>query len=212
MAEEFGGTTSALGTSEQGQSQASETVDTAQTTPSVTTQTSDAKPQVNLFESPEFRKYQASYDAQIARMQAEVQRLQAAQHEQAMSGMDDLERTQYQLKLKDQEVQQYRMTLQEQQIAAQKQADINRLSSMSGAPAAIFEAAETYDDAVKLALEYQRQNNEQARAAREQKLQANRVDLGGGGASTPVEREKTEAERLLKSGDSMGFYKLILGG
>ena len=173
------------------------------------TQTPEKKP-VNLYELPEFKSYQAQVTKTMTQLQQQLQQFEASRHEQAMAGMDDLERRDYLLNLKERELEAYRVQAQQAQIAQQRMQDIQKLSTMSGAPTTIFEAAETYDDAVRLAMEYMRTNGTAAQQAQAERAAANRVDLGGGKPPTPQEqRERTMAD-LLKKGDTRSYFKMML--
>lgn len=196
---------------EPGQSQASVPVAPQQSPSGEPGQQVSEKKPVNLHELPEFRAYQSSVDKKLTALQQQLEAERRRQQEVTMAQMSPEQRTQYQLQLKDQEIAQYRQTLEQQQIAQQRAADIMRLSQWSGAPANIFEAAETYDDAVRLAMEYARQQSPQAQAAQQQRLEANRVDLGYSGPMTEADRRKAEAKAALDKGDSRAYFKLLLG-
>jgi hypothetical protein len=196
---------------EPGQSQASPTA-APQQSPVVEQgqQTPSAPSKVNLYELPEFKEYQRTISKTMTDLQRKLQEQEQRQHDAVMAQMSPEQKLAYQLRLKDQELTQYRQTLEQQQIAQQRAADIDRLATWSGAPANIFEAAETYDDAVRLAFEYARQNTPAAREAAQQRQEANRVDLGVGGALAPEERKKAEAKAALDRGDSRAYFKMLL--
>lgn len=173
------------------------------------TQTPEKKP-VNLYELPEFKSYQAQVTKTMTQLQQQLQQFEASRHEQAMAGMDDLERRDYLLNLKERELEAYRVQAQQAQIAQQRMQDIQKLSTMSGAPTTIFEAAETYDDAVRLAMEYMRTNGTAAQQAQVERAAANRVDLGGGKPLTPQEQRERTMTDLLKKGDTRSYFKMML--
>jgi len=173
------------------------------------TQTPEKKP-VNLYELPEFKSYQAQVTKTMTQLQQQLQQFEASRHEQAMAGMDDLERRDYLLNLKEKELEAYRVQAQQAQIAQQRMQDIQKLSTMSGAPTTIFEAAETYDDAVRLAMEYMRTNGTAAQQAQVERAAANRVDLGGGKPLTPQEQRERTMTDLLKKGDTRSYFKMML--
>jgi hypothetical protein len=171
---------------------------------------SDPKP-VNLHELPEFRRYQSEQDKKFTALQRELEATRAQQQQAAMAQMTPEQRMQYQVQMQQQELQRYQQMVQQQQIAQQKQQDIDKLSKLSGAPSSVFEAAETYDDAVLIAMNYMRENTPQAVAARQEKAAANKVDLGGGGQVVTAEtvRQK-EMDAALAKGDSRTYFKLLL--
>jgi hypothetical protein len=197
---------------EPGQAQASTPV-APQQTPSAEpgTQVSAEKKPVNLHEIPEFRKYQSEQDRKFAELQRQLQEQSRRQHEATMAQLSPEQRAQYQLQLKDQEINRLNMTLEQREIAERRAADIQRLSTLSGTPASVLEQADTYDQAVELALEYARQQTPQAQAAQQQRAEANRVDLGFGGAMTDADRRRAEQKAALDRGDSRAYFKLLLG-
>lgn len=165
---------------------------------------------VNLYELPEFKQYQSATDRRMAELQQKLAEQERRQHEAAMAQMTPEQRNQYQLQLAQQEIQQYRQTFQQMQEQQQRARDIAELSRLSGAPAKVFEAAETYEQATMLALEYARQNSPEALAARQQRQEANRVDLGSGAAVTADDRKLQAAREALRQGDSIAYFRELL--
>lgn len=166
----------------------------------------ETKP-VNLYELPEFKKYQSQNDQRVAQLQQKLAEQEQRQHEAAMAQMTPDQRTQYQLQLAQQQLQHYQQTFRSMQEREQRNKDIAELSRLSGAPANVLEAAETYEQATMLALEYARTHSPATLAAQQQRQEANRVDLGSGSAHNTDERKVIAAREALARGDAMTFYK-----
>ena len=162
---------------------------------------------VNLYELPEFKQYQSQQDRRLAQLQQKLAEQEQRQHEATMAQMSPEQRTQYQLQLAQQQIQQYHQRFQSLQEQEQRNKDIAELAKLSGAPAEVFSAAETYDQATRLALEYARTHSPATLAAQQQRQEANRVDLGSGTAHTVDERKVVAAREALARGDAMTFYK-----
>jgi len=162
---------------------------------------------VNLYELPEFKQYQSQQDRRLAQLQQKLAEQEQRQHEATMAQMSPEQRTQYQLQLAQQQIQNYHQQFQSIQEQKQRERDIAELAKLSGAPAEVFSAAETYDQATRLALEYARTHSPATLAAQQQRSEANRVDLGSGSAHTTDERKVIAAREALARGDAMTFYK-----
>lgn len=162
---------------------------------------------VNLYELPEFKQYQSQQDRRLAQLQQKLAEQEQRQHEATMAQMSPEQRTQYQLQLAQQQIQNYHQQFQSIQEQKQRERDIAELAKLSGAPAEVFSAAETYDQATRLALEYARTHSPATLAAQQQRSEANRVDLGSGTAHTVDERKVIAAREALARGDAMTFYK-----
>ena len=162
---------------------------------------------VNLYELPEFKQYQSQQDRRLAQLQQKLAEQEQRQHEATMAQMSPEQRTQYQLQLAQQQIQNYHQQFQSIQEQKQRERDIAELAKLSGAPAEVFSAAETYDQATRLALEYARTHSPATLAAQQQRSEANRVDLGSGTAHTVDERKVVAAREALARGDALTFYK-----
>jgi DNA repair exonuclease SbcCD ATPase subunit len=203
MAEEPTSVDNAPATPEPGQPQASE---------GTAPQSQPKQEKVNLFDLPEFKGYQAQFNRTVSGLQAELQQLRQAQAQATMSGMDDLEKANYLLQEKEREIAGYREAMEQQRIQQQRWQDVQSLSELSGAPTSVLQHAETYDEAVKLSIQWMKENGASAKEIKDAKAEANRVDLGNGGASTPQDRESRERQELLKRGDTRALFLKILEG
>jgi hypothetical protein len=183
-----------------------------QTSESTTPQSQPKQEKVNLFDLPEFKGYQQQFNRTVSALQSELQQLKQAQTQAQMSGMDDLEKANFLLQEKEREIAGYRQAMQQAQIDQQRQRDLQALAEDSGAPMGVLGVAETYDEAVKLALKWMKDNGASKAEIAEAKKEANAVDLGGGGAVTPQDRETKERNELLKKGDTRSLFMKMLEG
>jgi hypothetical protein len=167
---------------------------------------------VNLHELPEFKGYQEQFNRTVGALKYELEQLKAERAQAAMSGMDDLEKANFLLQQKEQEIANYRQAMQQAQIEQQRQRDLQALAEDSGAPMNVLGVAETYDEAVKLALKWMKDNGATKKEIEEAKKEANSVDLGGGAANTPADRETRERHELLKKGDTRSLFLKMLEG
>jgi hypothetical protein len=183
-----------------------------QTSESTAPQSQPKQEKVNLFDLPEFKGYQQQFNRTVSALQSELQQLKQQQTQAQMSGMDDLEKANFLLQQKEQEIAGYRQAMQQAQIEQQRQRDLQALAEDSGAPMGVLGVAETYDEAVKLALKWMKDNGATKAEIAEAKKEANAVDLGGGGAVTPQDRETKERNELLKRGDTRSLFMKMLEG
>lgn len=183
-----------------------------QTSENTAPQQPAASSKVNLQEIPEFKNYQAQFTRTVNGLQAELAQLKAAQASARMEGMDELERANFLLQQKEEEIAQYRQQMQQQQIAQQRFTDLQNLSEMTGAPMTALNVAGTYDEAVKLSIQWMKENGATKQEIAAAKKEANAVDLGGGGASTPQDRADRERQELLKSGNTRELFKRMFEG
>lgn len=169
---------------------------------------------VDLYKIDEFRRWQAQTNSTIQRLNEQLVQQRREADELRMSGMDDLEKTEFQYRRDIEERDNYIRSLQQQQqhqqMLMQRQADLEKLSKESGAPLEYLSTGEVYDDAVQLAIAWAKRHP--AKADRDVVLDRNRVDVGGGEPSTPTTRRDTEMSELLRSGNSKDYIKKLLEG
>ena len=166
---------------------------------------------VNLFESAEFRQYQAQQERQKAELQKRVQEMETQMEQYATANMDDFQRAQWEKEKykrvadeREQALRQMQQDFQLAQLNAQRQQDLLALSQEYGVPADKLANARTYDEARYLAqVEQLQQQIAQQRAA------VNRPDLGGGRANTPVDRLDSEFDRAVKQRDPVAYMRLL---
>jgi DNA-binding transcriptional MerR regulator len=183
-----------------------------QTSAEATPQQQPQTNKVDLFKLDEFKGYQAQVTRTINALQAELGQLKNAQTAARMEGMDELEQATFLLQQKDEELAQYRKTLQQQEMMQQRWQDLQELSELTGAPISELNEATKYDDAVKAAIKWMKDNGATAKEIKEAKQEANRVDLGGGAANTPQDRAAKDRAELLKAGDTRKLFMQMLEG
>lgn len=170
---------------------------------------SEGSKKPNLYEMPEFKAFQRSYNQQ----QQELKQLRAQMKELATKDLDDFEKVQYEKQELEQQLQQMQQQVQLTQMEQQRQQDLMKLSQMSGAPTDLLDKAENYDVAVEMAMEFMKQQqaklSKEEAARQRQKQEANSVDLGGGKASTPESRNDERAREALNSKDAISYVKLL---
>jgi hypothetical protein len=208
-------------TSEVGTSQEAPSTEQAQETSSEQPQSeqptqTEETPKVNLFDSDEFKKWQATQTRQIQQLQQRAARAEQAAKQAQMAGMDDMQKLQFERDELRQQVQAAQQQMEYQRLEAQKNQDIAEIIAETGVPREVIEGAENVYDAWKLASRYATKSaKEQAKMlakAEKEKAENNAVDLGGGAASTPSTRWDDKAKDLIKSKDASGFIKHYLSG
>jgi hypothetical protein len=174
---------------------------------------------VNLQEIPEFRQWQAQVNRTMAQFQQQAAYAQQELERQKTSGMDDLERAQYDAAQAKQQLVMYQQQVEAQRLQAQRDADLAEISRVTGIPKEELDDMEkvpTYADAWKRAAEYQRRQVEELATARaaelKERAEANAPDIGGGAVSTPVTRQQKAMADALKTLDSRTLLREVLYG
>ena len=194
-------------------------------------QNEDKQPEVNLYDLPEFRQIQSGWTKKQQEterrfhQQIQYERQRAAQMESRLeelelAGKDDYEKLEVAVKRRDEKIAQYEQWMQSQQqaqqVQQQKQEDIRhlvetfelsrdeerQLQEASNEPDASYHAIlrrakEIHDS--RLLSKQQRE---------EQKRENNRVDTGGGRASTPNARAQQEIQKAWARGDVQEWMRL----
>ncbi len=164
---------------------------------------------VDLSQHPQFREFQRSYDQKLAMMQQQLAAAQAKADEQAMAGMDDFERMEFQLQKeraeKEQLRAQYEMTVAERY----KVEGMAAIAKQHGVPVSVLddrspEAAEASALRYRLAQLQQAQGDSQA----QQTAERNRVDVGGGAANGEAARVRLELKRAKESNDTRLYNRV----
>ena len=157
------------------------------------------KPAGNLHENPDFRKVQSQYEKQMAQLRRELEELKSRDEQAKLAEMDDLDRYKY-------EADKYRTQLEQltqiQQLEAQKRQVLTELSERSGVPVEELMEADSAYEAALLALD-------KTRKGQTQRIEANKVDLGGGRANTPADRHETAARDAFRQGDPVAYVRLL---
>lgn len=171
------------------------------------------KETVNLFESEEFRRYQATQARQIREAQERADALAAQIRDQQLKGMNDYEKAQFAAK----EAQQKAASLEEQlrlrNLEDLKRQDMVRLNQKTGIPLDMLEGATSYEEAQEMAMAYLEEKlestvEERVAAALEAK-RANRTDTGGG-KPAPVLTQRDERLQAAKDSNDASAYVAAL--
>lgn len=153
---------------------------------------------------------QARREAEQARQQAEQVRQQ--NRSLIMRDMSDVERVTYE---RD-EAYAYARTrdaeIQEQSNLRQKQDDLQRIATLSGAPIDLLNEAKDFDDAWVKALTHVQSKTPAARQAESERSEANSVYVGGGAPSTPISRREQRFEEHKRNRDARAYVLDILNG
>lgn len=173
--------------------------------------TKPAADKVNLFESAEFRQYQAQQERQKADLQKRLQEMESQMEQYATANMDDFQRAQFErekfkrvAEQREQALTQMQQEMQLAQLNAQRQQDLLALSQEYGVPVDKLGNARTYDEARYMARAEQLEQQMKA-----QRAQTNRPDLGGGRANTPTDRMETDFDQAVKARDPVAYMRLL---
>jgi hypothetical protein len=157
------------------------------------------KPAGNLHEDPNFRKLQSQYEKRMADMRRELDEIKGREEQAKLAEMDDVDRYKY-------EAEKYRTQLEQltqtQQLEAQKRQVLTELSERSGVPVEELMEADSAYEAALLALD-------KTRRGQTQRIEANKVDLGGGRANTPADRSETAMRDAYRERDPVAYVRLL---
>lgn len=166
---------------------------------------------VNLFESAEFRQWQAAQERQQAELRKALEASQAQMEQYATANMDDFQRAQWEkekfkriAEQREQALAQMQQDFQVAQLNMQRQQDLQALAQQYGVQPSQLEGARTYEEA-KLLAEVARYRQAEA----QQRATTNRPDLGGGRANTPTDRLESEFERAVRTRDPVAYMRLL---
>jgi len=162
---------------------------------------------VNLYELPEFKKFQAQQNKTITQMQQRLAAAEQAAEQARTSGMDEQDRLKYEYEKLLQKSQQYEA---EQAYQAQKQRDLVMLSEKFKVPVAKLWDAESYEEALERVATYQTEQVATKQATKAEKLERNTVDLGGGKPVTVEDERAKTLKATLASGNSKDYIKMLL--
>lgn len=183
-----------------------------------------ASPQINPADlEKELQKVRSQMGREVAeaRRQAEEARRQAQaiaqrDREQRLSGMDDLERAQFERNEAAQHIQHLQQQLVDAQNAREREQALNNLASEYGVPREVLEEATDYRDAELRARAYEKEQLEERINAkveeRIRKAEANAPDIGGGRPSTATSRYDDELREAWKRKDAHSYVLGILQG
>lgn len=182
---------------------------------------------VNLHEFEDFRKYQAERDRREAQIQQQYQSdLQASNraiadlkrqlNELADKDLDDFGKLQNQLKREQQEKQEiialYQQREQEQRVQQEKATFMGRLYRDYELTRDEYDQiwqASSPDEAVAMARKFDRARARQRDEEDEERRESNRVDVGGGRASTRETRQSSSEREAWDKRDPQAFVRAL---
>lgn len=167
---------------------------------------SSAPAKTNWYDDPEYRKMQAERDRREAQLKKEVDALKHQQEQLHMSGMDDLERAQYERDRAAKQTQELAAKLEEIELIQIRSQQLKDLSTKYGVPVDVLEDAKDPLHARELVIEYKERMKTQRAADVQSKEQRNAGHLDRG---APV---KTDGpDWYLSRKDAKGFVKSLMG-
>lgn len=149
----------------------------------------EQKPQkgINLFEDENFRKVQSAWERQMQQLRQQNQELASRVRNSELKGLDDFEKLQYEKQELEQSIRQMQEQRNLEIMAYQRQQDIQRIATETGADTSEIEQATDYANAWERAALHLRQRvqelEKQLNREEGRKKEANAPYLGGG-AST----------------------------
>jgi len=179
---------------------------------------------INIDDFPEGRQLRSTYDKRIAALEREIEterlQRQAAQRaidEAKMQHMTNEERLELQLQRAQDYIREVEAARERERGEARFKATVDRLVLQSGAPREEIEAADSYQDAVDIALRYATKKAEQEALRAEQReispadAPRNQVDLGSGRPPEPGDPWEERRLELLKQRDPHAYTMHIMG-
>lgn len=179
----------------------------AEATINSSAETAQPATKANWYDDPEYRKMQSERDRREAQLRQEVQALKTQQEQIHLSGMDDLERTQYE---RDKAAKQAEALAQQLRRIEEDQvrlSDLQGLSRKHGVPVEALESATDAIHARELVLEYKEKMKGQRAQEVQAKEQKNAGHLERGAPAAPQ-----GADWYLKRKDARGYVMSLLKG
>jgi len=169
---------------------------------------------VDLTQYPEFRQFQSAYDRQVSALQQNVQQMQQHMDEQAMAGMDDFEKVQYERDRERRDREMERNYYQSQLAQVAQQQGLNAIASEHGVPVEILDARSP-EAAEASALRYKLQQLSQSKSdgLASETAERNRVDVGAGSTQGADARGRARLNQMIKNKvPAVEMYKHLLRG
>lgn len=202
--------------------QATQTSQESSTTPQVQSESASAvqgteAPKINLFEHPDFKKYQQQQSQTLTnyqrQSQMQIMQMQQQLQEAQMAGMDDLEKANFRAQQLEAQLQQRNQQDEYQGLLQQRWVKLNEIAAKTGVPIDALQNAQTPDEAYDIALGQLKQHTEilaTKRAAEIKELQdhSTKVDLGSGSYTNPFEQRRADA---LKNKSASAYVAALLG-
>lgn len=161
----------------------------------------------NWYDDPEYRKMQSERDRREAQLRQEVQALKTQQEQIHLSGMDDLERTQYERDKAAKQAEALAKRLEEIELVQIRSEQLQELSRRYGVPVDALEPARDPVHARELVLEFK----EKMRNQRAQEVQA-KENKNAGHLERGAAAAQQGADWYLKRKDARGYVMSLLKG
>lgn len=178
---------------------------------------------VNLHEFEDFRKYQAERDRREAQLNQQLQQqnaymaqLQKQMDQLADKDLDDYGKLQKQIEREQRDkailldrIRQQEEAQREQQA---KHSDLTKLTTKFGLTNEQYQElwkANNPDDALDMAISFRDRNKSKRDEDEEERRESNRVDVGGGAASTSKTRKESDTRRAIDENDPVAFIRSI---
>lgn len=165
------------------------------------------KQKTNLFQDPEFRKYQAQMTRNQQALQQQLQQAQQEMKQLRQSGMTDDQKKDAMIDELQAEIQGYQQ--QQQQNAENERIlnDMRLVHDKTGVPLEDLYSSTSFEDAWDIGIAYLKDQGAAKVEQDEAQRAANKVVHGGGGTSTPTDRATKKVEDAYKSGDVRAFMR-----
>lgn len=179
--------------------QAGETPGKQAGAPAPATDGEQQKPQkgINLFEDENFRKVQSAWERQMQQLRQQNQELASRVRNSELKGLDDFEKLQYEKQELEQNIRQMQEQRNLEVMAYQRQQDIQRIATETGADASELEQASDYANAWERAALHLRARvqelEKQLNREEGRKKEANAPYLGGGASSAGADGDLSAA-------------------
>lgn len=176
--------------------------------------TSSAAPKINLFESQEFRNWQAQQNRTLAQYQQQLADYQRQVDEARMASMDDYERESYGRQRAEAELQRLQNELAERERMSQyemaRQSKLSELAAKTAIPLDTLAKAQTPLELAEIIADYHRQKVETLANTRAAELkarqEANKPDIGGGSLSNVTDGAMRDA---WNNRDAAGYIRAL---
>lgn len=175
----------------------------------------EQKPQkgINLFEDENFRKVQSAWERQMQQLRQQNQELASRVRNSELKGLDDFEKLQYEKQELEQSIRQMQEQRNLEIMAYQRQQDIQRIASETGADASTIEEATDYANAwERAALQLRdrvRELEKQLNREDSRKKEANAPYLGGGAATAAGDDLSAAFDAAKRSRDPAAWARAV---
>lgn len=162
------------------------------------------QPRINLTDLPEFRQWQSSQDQKMAAMQRRLADAETAKEKEALAGMDNYERAQYEAEKNARRAKDLEDQLINIQAESYRQQRLTDLSTKYGVPLDALDASSP-EAALQSALDYVATGK--PRRGTPSGATPPRVDVGGGAPKGNAERIREKYRDAKRTFDSTAMLR-----